>query len=63
MLYKLKYLFRKRKFNKECPDVRCDCCNYYFYNEHNRGCCTLKEKYKLSQLYKRITANNYKREF
>ena len=58
MFAKVKYWFRKRKFEKHCPNVRCDCCNYHYYNENDRGCCALKEEYKLSQLYGRITVKN-----
>ena len=60
LIRRIKNKRRHKKFEQKCPNVRCDCCNYHYYNKNNRGCCELKNALGLSQLYGRITVVNNK---
>ena len=50
---KIKIWLREKRFKIQCPDMRCFCCSYYYWDEENNGYCDLKSKYKLDQSYKR----------
>ena len=47
MFKKIVRYFKQKKFDKKCPDVRCTCCNYHYFDEDDKGHCKLKEKLKL----------------
>lgn len=48
MLDKIKTWLKKELFKIQCPDMRCMCCSYYYWDKDNNGHCALKDKYKLN---------------
>lgn len=44
MLKRIIKFFKRKRFERECPFVRCTCCNYHYFDENDKGRCKLEER-------------------
>lgn len=38
---------KKFLFNKKCPNVRCSCCKYFYYDKNYNRRCKIIDRYKI----------------